>query len=112
MASIAGYPTDDERASVYIEQMRQFRKGGKQPFYRPAVNREEQLIAGDVNRLVERITTGYQRAHGGAVVGNEGKCGVCGRLLPKRQRRLWRQVWSSDGRVDIYRCKLGCPKGG
>lgn len=86
---------------VYISQLRQFRKAGKQPHFRYAVNRQEKLIANDVNRIVDRITTGYQAITPTLDASQPLACERCGAT---DDLRIIGAVYLQGVRVDRARC--------
>lgn len=89
-------------AEVYVSQMRTFRKAGKQPHWRPAVNRAEKLLADEVSRYVDRSTFGYLPPSDLAPSPAQRVCEGCG---SSDELRLIGSVYLKCGRVDKYRCR-------
>lgn len=108
---------DSEPAYWYEKTLRDSRRAGLPTRSRPAVNRDERLMAQEVARHLERVViargqapemTPPTRAHARL-------CAKCGQKFSRRawaEKRLWRVIYPPStrggGRLELYR-HLICP---
>lgn len=103
-----GIDFDTPLADTYIPLVRQFKKAGKQPRTRPAVNRQEALQAAEVRRRVDRLAFGYQAQDEGPAWQGPGICSECGGELHHDEgRQPWRSIYTKTGRIDLHRHEGG-----
>ena len=110
----------DEPAYWYEKTMRDTERAGLPVRHRPAINRDEKLIAGEVRRHLDRVVVARASAppspltiktRPGARI-----CAMCGQRFSRRDwqaRRLWRVVYPAatrahGARVELYK-HLICP---
>lgn len=106
---------DSEPAYWYEKTMRDSRNAGLPVRHRPAVNRDERLMAQEVARHLERVVIA-QVAPPARMPKTRGRiCARCGQRFSRRawgDKRLWRVIYPSTacggGRVELYR-HLICP---
>lgn len=119
MGSIGGHAYDSELGDTYMRLRREYHKAGKQGHWRPAVTRDEQLMADEVNRRVRSTIIGYAPETDMALYGSSsamrarlhGRCAKCGQKMKPGTARLWRQIWADgSGRVDLWCHSGSCPE--
>lgn len=107
-----------EPAYWYEKVIRDSERNGLPVRSRPAVNRDEQLIARDVRRHLDRVT--IARGSRAEVAQNTQftharTCAFCGQRFSRAEwnaKRLWRVIYPRGGeRIEYYR-HLICPTTG
>jgi hypothetical protein len=102
----------DSYADAYIRSMRCIRAMGMQPAYhRAPINGDEADRMRRVNALISRSYHGYRpSAEEGEDSAGPRACERCGRpFADPADARLVRAIYRPSGRVDVYRCRGGCP---
>ena len=110
---------DSEPAYWYEKTMRDSRAAGLPTRHRPAVNRDERLMAQEVARHLNRVVIAPNSAPrpdlAPPTAAHARVCAKCGAKFSRRQwseKRLWRVVYPSTarggGRLELYR-HLICP---
>ena len=87
---------DSEPAYWYEKTIRSSRRAGTTIRTRAAINRDEALIAGEVNRHTRRTVLGYVGAE--VKPAQNKNCAHCGQPFSRaawRERRLWRVIYPS-----------------
>ena len=109
---------DSEPAYWYEKTMRDSRAAGLAVRSRPAVSRDERLMALEVARHLNRTVLAQRspNAHELAQPGSHARiCAACGQHFSRRgwnARRLWRVVYPrTGGKLELYR-HLICPTTG
>ena len=106
---------DSEPAYWYEKTMRDSRHAGLPVRHRPAVNRDERLMAQEVARHLERVVIAQTAAPAVHPGSHARICAQCGQRFSRRawgDKRLWRVIYPpasrGGGRVELYR-HLICP---
>ena len=106
---------DSEPAYWYEKTMRDSRKAGLPVRHRPAVNRDERLMAQEVARHLERVVIAQTAPPAVTPKAHARTCAKCGQRFSRRawsDKRLWRVIYPSTarggGRLELYR-HLICP---
>lgn len=116
--AIGGWDADSELGDTYMQLRREYHRAGKQGHWRPAANRDEQLMADEVNRRVRSTIVGYAPETDMALLGSatamrarlHGLCAKCGQKMKPGTARLWRQIWADGSRIDLWAHSGGCPE--
>jgi hypothetical protein len=101
-----------EPAYWYEKTMRDSERAGLAVRSRPAINRDERLIAREVRRHLDRVV--IPRADAPRVVSTRPVrlCGACQQPFTRaewRARRLWRVIYPRNGgRLELFRHVI-CP---
>lgn len=106
-----------EPAYWYEKTVRDSRKAGLPTRSRPAVSRDEKLMAQEVARHLERIViapkSAPQAEHSRAQTRTCAKCGAKFSRRAWAEKRLWRVIYPptshGGGRLELYR-HLICPQ--
>lgn len=106
---------DSEPAYWYESTVRSARAAGLPVRHRPAVNRDERLMAQEVARHLERVVIAQTAAPAVHPSPQARTCAKCGQRFSRRawgERRLWRVIYPPStrggGRLELYR-HLICP---
>lgn len=106
---------DSEPAYWYEKTMRDSRHAGLPVRHRPAVNRDERLMAQEVARHLERVVIAQTAAPAVHPAPHARLCARCGQRFSRRawgDKRLWRVIYPpasrGGGRLELYR-HLICP---
>ena len=106
---------DSEPAYWYESTVRSARAAGLPVRHRPAVNRDERLMAQEVARHLERTVIAQTSAPAVHPAADARTCAQCGQRFSRRSwraRRLYRVIYPpasrGGGRVELYR-HLICP---
>ena len=100
---------NSEEASVYVSQVRAMRRGGvgHRVRSRPPINAYEAEQAAMVARHVERVVSGPCAPALNVAELDESTCAKCGGVLSHASARLWRELYTSQGKISLYKCQ-GC----
>lgn len=96
---------DSALSQFYITQMRSFAKANMQHRvrWRPALNRDERLLAKETRQLVEKVTSGYR---GGDTPPDLGTCLKCGGAVTK-DNKIYKKIWYNNGEIaELRRCGM------
>jgi hypothetical protein len=112
---VATVDFDSEPAYWYESTVRSARAAGLPVRHRPAVNRDERLMAQEVARHLERVVIAQTAAPAVHPAPHARICAQCGQRFSRRawgDKRLWRVIYPpasrGGGRVELYR-HLICP---